>query len=55
MFKILVSIIGMSITYLYPNTLAYRLKRIETILGVDLKDVKIKFNIYLALILHKIL
>lgn len=41
--------------YIHKSTLTYRLKKIEQILDVDLKNVKDKFNIYLAFVLEKII
>lgn len=40
--------------YLHPNTLAYRLKKISTVIGKDINDSKIRFNLYFALMIKKL-
>lgn len=40
--------------YVHPNTLAYRLKKIGTVLGKDINDSKTRFNLYFALMIKKL-
>ncbi|NLN48916.1 MAG: hypothetical protein GX154_07530 [Clostridiales bacterium] len=40
--------------YIHPNTLSYRLKKIAGILGKDINDSKIRFNLYFALMIKKL-
>ncbi len=40
--------------YVHPNTLSYRLKKIGSILGKDINDSKIRFNLYFALMIKKL-
>lgn len=40
--------------YVHPNTLSYRLKKISNILGKDINDAKIRFNLYFALMIKKL-
>ncbi|HKL75407.1 MAG TPA: PucR family transcriptional regulator ligand-binding domain-containing protein [Halanaerobiales bacterium] len=39
--------------YIHPNTLAYRIKKIEKILKKDLDDPRERFNLFLALMIKK--
>lgn len=39
--------------YIHPNTLAYRIKKIEKILNKDLDDPRERFNLFLALMIKK--
>ena len=39
----------------HVSTLKYRLRRVETILGVDLRNAEVPFNLHLALKVHRIL
>lgn len=40
--------------YIHPNTLAYRLKKISAVIGKDINDSKIRFNLYFALMIKKL-
>lgn len=42
------------VLYVHPNTLSYRLKKIGNILGKDINDSKIRFNLYFALMIKKL-
>jgi PucR family transcriptional regulator, purine catabolism regulatory protein len=42
------------ILFLHPNTLNYRIKKISKILGLDLNNSHVRFNLYLALSIKKI-
>lgn len=40
--------------YIHSNTLAYRLKKISAVIGKDINDSKIRFNLYFALMIKKL-